>query len=605
MPSGPAGCTAPNWSTIPPTDITTVQSFKLDFGSIIINPGDELMIDWDMKAPVNVLETIGSPADSIAWNSFGYIADRINVDGSIGTPLLPSEPIKVGIRVQDPTNAALGNYVWLDANKDGIQDMSESGVDGVTVHLYVDNGDGIADLSTDSLIATTLTATGGLYLFPELLADDYFVAFYPPPTYTVTSENIPTNDSLDSDGIDTLINGVPVALSQVVTLGFSETNPTLDLGLFQTDIASVGNYVWFDENKDGLQNEPAGNGVNGIAVYLYDAGGVVQDSTLTQNDLNGHPGYYLFDSIPPANYYIEFEIPASFSYSLAQQGAGGSDINDSDATALVGDTLSARTETFTLVANQYDPSWDAGIILPTGNVSLGNFVWIDTDNDGVFNNGERGLNGVIVNLYQDTDSNGVFTPMVDAFFATTTTATNAGNPGYYLFDNLPEGDYIVQIAESNFNTGQTLGNYNSSNGNGIAPDPDDNTNFDDNGEPFASYGVVSQAITLSEGDEPINDEDTDNRSNLTVDFGFFSGEACLISIENFSFGNCSESTGSPNIEMSFDIAWLDAPNPAEMIQVEANGMMQTTIATTAEGNGSQSYTITIPADGTALSLIHI
>jgi len=189
---------------------------------------------------------------------------------------------------------------------------------------------------------------------------------------------------------------------------------------------------------------------------LYDNGGVLQDSTLTQNDLNGNPGFYLFDSIPPANYYIEFKIPTSFSYSLAQQGAGGSDINDSDATILFGDTLRARTETFTLVANQYDPSWDAGIILPAGNVSLGNFVWIDTDNDGIFNNGESGLNGVTVNLYQDTDSNGVFTPMIDAFFATTTTATSGGNTGYYLFDNLPEGDYIVQVAESNFNTGQIL-----------------------------------------------------------------------------------------------------------------------------------------------------
>lgn len=404
---------------------------------------------------------------------------------------------------------------------------------------------------------------------------------------------------MDSDGIDTLINGVPVALSQVVTLSFSETNPTLDLGLFQTDIASVGNYVWFDENEDGVQNEPAANGVNGISVYLYDSGGVLQDSMVTKNDLNGHAGYYLFDSIPPANYYIEFEIPTSFSYSLAQQGAGGSDANDSDATALVGDTLRARTETFTLVANQYDPTWDAGIIIPTGNVSLGNFVWIDADNDGVFNNGESGLNGVTLNLYQDTDSNGVFTPIVDAFLSTTTTATNAGNTGYYLFDNLPEGDYIVQVAESNFSVSQVLGNYNSSNGNGIAPDPDDNTNFDDNGEPLAGYGVVSQAVTLSEGEEPINDEDVDNTSNLTVDFGFFSGDACLINIKNFSFSNCSESTGSPIIEMSFEVIWLDALDPAENIQVEANGIAQTAIITTAESNGSQSYTINIPADGTS------
>ena len=148
--------------------------------------------------------------------------------------------------------------------------------------------------------------------------------------------------------------------------------------------------------------------------------------------------------------------------------------------------------------------------------------------DGIYQpeNGEMGINGVRLNLYVDTDADGQFTPNVDEFYATTTTATQAGNAGYYLFDNLPAGDFIVQVENSNFNTSQILNNYISSTGNDPANDPDDNMNNDDNGTALNGYGVVSQAVSLAENNEPDNDGDTDKNSNLTVDFGFWNVENC-------------------------------------------------------------------------------
>ncbi|MBP7533650.1 MAG: DUF11 domain-containing protein, partial [Chitinophagales bacterium] len=44
--------------------------------------------------------------------------------------------------------ASLGNYVWYDTNNDGIQDATETGVDGVTVTLYDGNGDVVATTTT-------------------------------------------------------------------------------------------------------------------------------------------------------------------------------------------------------------------------------------------------------------------------------------------------------------------------------------------------------------------------------------------------------------------------------------------------------------------------
>jgi len=68
--------------------------------------------------------------------------------------------------------------------------------------------------------------------------------------------------------------------------------------------------------------------------------------------------------------------------------------------------------------------------------SLGDYVWIDTNSNGIQDAGEVGLNGVTVRLL-DAGGN---------VRATTVTANDGtGNPGYYLFNNLAPGTYSVQF----------------------------------------------------------------------------------------------------------------------------------------------------------------
>ncbi len=524
VPTGPVGCSAPNWTTIPPADITTVQSLKFDFGSTILDPGSELLLEWAMRAPLDA-----PTAGEIAWNSFGYIADRVLSDGSVGAPILASEPIKVGIATQPFDPAIYGDLVWLDTNEDGIKDGGEAGVDGIRVELYEDNGDNNPDPNTDSFVTFTLTTDGGQYIFPNLDPGDYFAVFYLPPTYTLSpmDSNGNVDDAVDSDGTLSTFNGQSVAIVPVTNLIATEEDYTWDIGLFQASppITAIGNYVWYDANSDGVQNESSSNGINGIVVNLYQDNGdnvantgsdTFLSTVFTSNDVNGNPGYYLFDNLDPdVNYFVEFEL-SSFATFTTQGPTGSSDSADSDP-----NTTTGLTEVVDLAANDYDATWDAGIILPVGSLSLGNIVWFDEDNDGEYDsNTEDGINGVQVNLYVDTDDSGDFTPNVDEFWASTTTYTNAGEQGYYIFSNLPAEDYIVQIDASNFTGTGELGDYLSSTGNGVAPDPDDNENHDDNGEHLENHGVVSQAITLADGIEPINDGDGDNNSNLTVDFGF-------------------------------------------------------------------------------------
>ena len=152
-------------------------------------------------------------------------------------------------------------------------------------------------------------------------------------------------------------------------------------------------------------------------------------------------------------------------------------------------------------------------------VSLGNRIWNDLNGDGNIDDGEPGIDEVIVELFVAGSS----TPI-----ASTTTE----NGGYYLFPEIDTetngADFVVCVAAENFQQGGALEGLISSEGNG----GDDNVDSDDNGidnGARATEGVCSETINLSAGNEPEGESDVDgsavdpaddNSSNLTVDFGF-------------------------------------------------------------------------------------
>ena len=84
--------------------------------------------------------------------------------------------------------------------------------------------------------------------------------------------------------------------------------------------------------------------------------------------------------------------------------------------------------------------------------SLGNRVWLDDGgaaaaNDGMINGPKPVSMASWSACIADNDGNG--TPDGPAILTTTTSAGAAGD-GYYLFSNLPAGQYIVGVDNSNF-----------------------------------------------------------------------------------------------------------------------------------------------------------
>ncbi|MCC7187729.1 MAG: DUF11 domain-containing protein, partial [Anaerolineales bacterium] len=219
-----------------------------------------------------------------------------------------------------------------------------------------------------------------------------------------------------------------------------------------------------------------------------------------------------------------------------------------DSCIITVDVISTRPGTYVntipagaLTANggitNNDPATDTLTVLP--RFSLGNRVWFDTDNSSAINGTEVGVDGVTVELYA-ADAGGNPT---GASLGTAVTA----NGGYYRFDNLGAGDYVVVIPSSQLNGGVLTGYWSSGttlNGTGsatetAAPDPDNNIDSDDNGtrQTAGAFNgaVISGAVTLGPGTvEPTIDADADptnppgespdNQSNRTLDFGFYRGQ---------------------------------------------------------------------------------
>ncbi|MCA1800601.1 MAG: DUF11 domain-containing protein, partial [Actinobacteria bacterium] len=100
-----------------------------------------------------------------------------------------------------------------------------------------------------------------------------------------------------------------------------------------------------------------------------------------------------------------------------------------------------------------DPTTDT-LTVTTDLFSLGNRVWFDTDNSSTINGAEVGVDGVTVELYAADASGNPTGPVIG------TQVTSSG--GYYRFDGLPAGSYVVLIPASQFAAGGPLAGYWSS-----------------------------------------------------------------------------------------------------------------------------------------------
>ncbi len=400
------------------------------------------------------------------------VATLIGTAGSNPTPSAAALGSDLGLG-----NLTLGNLVWNDKNDNGVHDNGEPGIDGVTIKIFA------ADASTgdriNSSLGTATTAGGGLYQFTGLSAGAYYVEFNAPGYVSSTDHsgvstesNNPNTAPNDTDH-GRMRGGLVTTYSTGVVLDVQGNRDDVDFGLFAP--TSIGGQVWLDVNGNALldSGEP---GIAGVGVCIFD--GAVDpldpNSTPLAIKKSDATGNFNFGNLGEGTYRLiitkDPNFPAGGSSSPTPQNpptgvhsngisenanriatgvitvtAGQANIVDIDFGVVPagGPVTTTPSATSTTVGPTTTVGTNPTTTMSTaGTSSIGDFVWDDANNNGVFDPGENGLGGVSITLHADANSDGV--PDGAALQATVT-----DNAGAYHFDGVQPGNYVVSLTPPN------------------------------------------------------------------------------------------------------------------------------------------------------------
>jgi len=222
IPNTTLACGTPvTWGVPLLAAIQNQKSVRIDFGPYILGAGQTEIFTYSAQVPP------GATPGQIGWNSFAATATQQAVQ------TLGAESPKVCVNVIDTGCGCIGNFVWLDTNNNGLQDVGEVGVNGVTIILYdaSNNPVGLPHISTFDI-----NGNPGYYSFCGLTAGTYHIVVTTPAGYMLTVVNN-TNNALNSD-----IN--PNTNTSANFQFNCQTNNDLDIGLTADDDCKCAQSTW-------------------------------------------------------------------------------------------------------------------------------------------------------------------------------------------------------------------------------------------------------------------------------------------------------------------------------------------------------------------------
>lgn len=299
---------------------------------------------------------------------------------------------------------SIAGNVYEDRNDNGLLDVGEPGIGVVTVELYEWNG------VEYQKIRETKTAEDGSYLFDKLdINKEYAVREQQPTDY---------DDGKESVGS---LGGVLVTNDEIASIPVEWDDHGVDYNFGELKLGSISGYVYHDLDDSGIRREDDPP-IENVTVELYQlVGGDYVKIAETKTDANG---FYLFDSLDIEQTYAVKEI----------QPEGWVDGKDTAGT-LGGVVTDDNISDVPVKWDNHGLEYNFGELLPIG--SLSGYVYEDNNDNGVKDEGEAGIERVLVQLFVVGDD-GI------ARFAD---SRLTDSEGYYEFESL-EGNKTYVLRET-------------------------------------------------------------------------------------------------------------------------------------------------------------
>ncbi len=294
---------------------------------------------------------------------------------------------------------SLSGFVFGDMDQNGLKDIGDNGIAGVTLTLTGTSSNG------ETLNLVQQTDADGKYLFtnlPPSNATGYIVTETHPTNYLDGQESINGVVQANSENSDSLTAIQITLTSQLENYNFGEWST-----------ASISGYVFVDDNNNG-QYSINKQALAGVELTL--SGKNISDIAVTRTtttDVNGFYSFGLLDASDSNGYQITETQPTDYNDGL-------------DSISGVVITSSRGSDILTglkLIANQELTNNNFGEIYKG---QLSGFVFIDANQNSLKNNNETGIANVEMTLV-GTSLYGETINLVQK--------TNAN--GYYLFTQLP------------------------------------------------------------------------------------------------------------------------------------------------------------------------
>ncbi len=264
--------------------------------------------------------------------------------------------------------------VFADRNDNGLRDAGENGLPGVTVRLVSEDGEEAfrAEIGED-----------GHYIFDAVMPGRYYVDYILPEN-TLIAKTAEGGNRIEGEGTtgrtDTFefkTGGYQNApLCGVLTLG------------------RIDGTAYQDHNGNGIR-DAGEEALSGLTVKLIPGRADLEEITA----VTGADGTYVLDAIRPDSYTLQVTCPDGFALSRT----------DYMELPLAAGKIDQRV-TMEVPMGYTCPGQMTGAVIPA---AIRGRVWMDENSNGLFDDGERTPEGLVLTVIDESTGNVFDTPATD------------------------------------------------------------------------------------------------------------------------------------------------------------------------------------------------